>query len=140
MSNSNSSPVCCPAIQPVLHKASILPKLSSLEPVIVVPSFRKRARLLCTAHQSTLGQPWRSSPAKYHQSTVWQMPWGKAAKAKERSKPDTTTQVEKGVKGMSTENVAPYQMILLKSCLTRPHDKDGNKAFSKHICVENATK
>lgn len=65
------------------------------------------------------------------------MPWGKAAKAKEGSKPDTTTQAEEGVKGMTIENasLASYQMILLKSCLTRSSDEDGNEArpYSKHV-------
>lgn len=127
MSNSNSNPVCCPAIQSMVHKGTIVPKLFSLELVIVVSSFSKGVRLLCTAHQSTLGQPWRSSPAKYHQSA------GLAAAFREDSqgqgsKPDTTTQAEEGVKGMSTERTSPavsYQMILLNSCLTGlHHDKE----------------
>ncbi len=72
MSNSNSNPAVQLCSQCYTRSPFCLNLIEKT--VVVVPSFRKGARLLCTAHQSTLGQSWCSSPAKYHQSAIWQLP------------------------------------------------------------------
>ena len=106
MSNSNSNPLCCLAATPALHKASVLPELSSSERLIVVPSFSEGPRRLCTALQSTLGKLWRSSPAKYNQSAIWQLPWGKAAKAKQGPRAQCKSRRRESVKGASPEDTS----------------------------------
>lgn len=97
---------------------------------------------------STPKHSWTAMVFKLSQvsSKCWfgSCPEGKQPRPSKVLKPDTTTQTEEGVKGISAGNDSPavsYRMMVLNSRLTNPHD-DKEVFFSSGVgqCTQTLLK